>query len=82
MPQEAIAEAGTHHDLEIGPGATAREVRNQLNLGDRYLLSQRGKEPFGEDENIYGVVAEGEKIFASIQLRWVHSFPSCLELMK
>jgi hypothetical protein len=60
-----IAESGAFHDLQIAPGTTTREIRNQLRLGDHYLITKRGAEPFGDDENIYGAVADGEKLFLS-----------------
>lgn len=60
-----VAESGAYHDLQIGPGTTTRDIRTQLNLGEHYLISKRGNEPFGEDENIYGSVADGEKLFLS-----------------
>ena len=60
-----IAESGKYHDLNIGPGTTTRDIRNQLGLSDQYLISRRGAEPFGEDENIYGAVSDGEKLFLS-----------------
>jgi hypothetical protein len=58
-----IAESGAYHDLQIAPGTTPRDIRNQLSIDDHYLISKRGGEPFGDDENIYGSVAEGEKLF-------------------
>jgi hypothetical protein len=60
-----IAESGAYHDLQIAPGTTPREIRAQLGLSDQYLISKRGNEPFGDDESIYGAVADGEKLFLS-----------------
>ena len=60
-----IAESGAYHDLQIAPGTTTRDIRAQLRLGDHYVISKRGAEPFGDDENVYGVVADGEKLFLS-----------------
>lgn len=60
-----IAESGAYHDLQIAPGTTTRDIHNQLGLGDHYLISRRGGEPFGDDENLYGAVGDGEKLFLS-----------------
>jgi len=60
-----IAESGAYHDLQIAPGTTTRDICAQLGLGDHYLISKRGAEPFGDDENIYGAITDGEKLFLS-----------------
>ncbi|MGZ5506541.1 MAG: hypothetical protein ACXWJX_14155 [Limisphaerales bacterium] len=60
-----IAESGAYHDLQIAPGTTARDIRGQLGLSDSYLISKRGGQPFGDDENIYGAIADGEKLLLS-----------------
>lgn len=63
-----IGESGVRHDRQIKPGATPREVLNDLNLDNatEYVLSAaRGQEPFGADENIYPLVQDGAKLYAS-----------------
>jgi hypothetical protein len=60
------AAGGQHTDLAIEPGTTPRDIRRQLNLDDRFILtSGRGAEAFADDENIYPQVPDGAKLYAS-----------------
>jgi hypothetical protein len=60
------AASGQHNDLTIQPGTTVRDIRQQLSLDDRFILTPgRGSEPFGDDENIYPAIQDGAKLYAS-----------------
>jgi len=60
------SESGTMHDLAIMPGTTSRDVLREIGLDDNYVLSSgRGSAPFGPEENIYGSVSNGAKLFAA-----------------
>ena len=59
-----VAESGAFNDLAIQPGTTARDIRRQLGLDDRYVLTRgRGVEPFADEENIYESVPDGAKLY-------------------
>lgn len=60
-----LAGTGQAHDLSIQPGTSARDVLNQLGLQGYVLSKDRGEHPFGESENIYTEVDDGEKLFAA-----------------
>ncbi|MDD5599016.1 MAG: hypothetical protein PHV82_13795 [Victivallaceae bacterium] len=61
-----IAENGEFRDLAIKPGTTAQDVLKSIGLAEGYVLSSgRGREPFGNDEEIYAQVADGSKLFCS-----------------
>jgi hypothetical protein len=69
MKTIAIKVAGSAHeptDVEIAPGTTARDILHQLGLRG-YLLSTGPTSDrfFGEDENVYAVVGDGDKLFAT-----------------
>ena len=52
-------------DVTIQPGTTAHEVLNQLGL-DGYLLSAKGGQTyFGDDENLYPKVLDGDLLYAT-----------------
>ena len=60
-----VAGTGQIRDVEIQPGATARDVLTQLGLPD-YLLSKGPNDPFfAAAESVFDKVNDGEKIFAS-----------------
>ncbi|MCC6678638.1 MAG: hypothetical protein IT436_16005 [Phycisphaerales bacterium] len=61
----AVISGDQIHDVRILPGTTAEDVRRQLSLPAEFLLSRRDGLPFGPTEPIYGVVQDGEKLFAS-----------------
>ena len=69
MKRIAIKVAGSEHpplDVEIDPGTTAIEILTQLNL-QGYLLSTGPNSTnfFGETENVYARVQDGDKLFAT-----------------
>lgn len=53
------------HDLLIRPGTTAGDVVRQLDLPGDYALSKRDGVLFGDNEEVYGQLREGEKLVAS-----------------
>jgi len=56
---------GKWSNVEIAPGATARDVLSQLGLGTDYRLCRwHDTVAFGERENIYTALADGEKVQA------------------
>jgi hypothetical protein len=69
MKTIAIKIAGSEQgpvDVEIGPGTTARDILYQLGLRG-YLLSTGPTSDrfFGDDENVYASVVDGDKLFAT-----------------
>lgn len=68
MKRFAVVVAGSTRgpqDVTIQPGTTAREVLNQLGLNG-YLLSTKGAQTyFGEDENLYPLVVDGDLLYAT-----------------
>lgn len=59
------AETGQVQDLVIQPGTTAGDIRRQLGLSERQVITKaRGQEPFGDDEEIYSV-PQGAKLFVA-----------------
>ncbi|MCC6970876.1 MAG: hypothetical protein IT434_11725 [Phycisphaerales bacterium] len=53
------------HDAVVLPGTTPTDLRRSLGLGDDFLLSKRDGLPFGDAEDVYGLVREGEKVYAT-----------------
>jgi hypothetical protein len=52
-------------DVTIQAGTTAHEVLNQLGL-EGYLLSAKGSNTyFGDDENLYPKVLDGDLLYAT-----------------
>ncbi len=69
MKRIAIKVAGSPRepqDAQIEPGTSAGEILRQLGL-DGYLLSTGPNSDrfFGEDENVYPALVDGDKIFAT-----------------
>lgn len=60
-----VAGTGQHYDLSIEPGTTARDVLSQTNLSGYRLSKDNGQTVFGENENIYPAIENGEKLHAS-----------------
>jgi len=58
------AGTGNHTDLTIEPGTTAKDILNQLNLSGYILSKDSGQHTFGENENVYANVDDGEKLHA------------------
>ena len=68
MKRIAVVNAATNqvHDLTIAAGTTTKDILKQCGFPEDYVLSSgRGQEPYGADENIYAVVADGGKLWAS-----------------
>jgi hypothetical protein len=52
-------------DVTIQPGTTAHDVLNQLGL-EGYLLSAKGGQTyFGDDENLFPQVLDGDLLYAT-----------------
>lgn len=71
MKQIAVKPAGAEGvpiDITIKPGTTAGEILSQLNL-EGYLLSTgpNSTQFFGEDEVVYPLVRDGDKIYATTE---------------
>jgi len=52
-------------DVAIRPGTETREILAQLNLPADFCLSRRDALPFGDTEDVFGIVRTGEKLYAS-----------------
>lgn len=52
-------------DVIVRPGTSTADIRRQLGLPTEFMLSPRQGLPFGEHEDLFGLVREGDKIFAS-----------------
>jgi len=59
-----VSATGAGHDLEIQPGTTAADILRQIGLQE-HQLKKAGENPFGESENVYPRVADGEKLYAN-----------------
>ena len=59
------AATGEHRDLTIEPGTTAGDILKELNLSGYVLSKDSGNHVFGESENVYSEIDDGEKLHAS-----------------
>ena len=59
------AGTGNHNDLTIEAGTTAQDILKQLNLSGYVLSKDSGQYVFGESENVYANVDDGEKLHAA-----------------
>ena len=60
------ASGGPYRDVKIAPGTSARDILREIGFDDRYILTTgRGPEPFGSDENVFPMVQDGTKLYAS-----------------
>ena len=58
-----ISASGRAHDVSIEPGTTPRDVLSELGLGEDYVLSKDGgAHTFGDSENLYPEIVDGEKL--------------------
>lgn len=74
-----MAAAGNSITLAIEPGTTPRDIRKQLNLDEGFILTNgRGAEAFGDDENLYPLVPDGAKLYASTPVEVGSSFSGLL----
>ena len=65
------ATGGQHLDLAIQPGTTMRDIKSQLNLGSDFVLTRgRGSEPIQDDANVYELVPNGAKLYATTDVEW------------
>ncbi len=60
-----VAGSGQHHDLTIEAGTTARDILQQVGLQGYVLSKDAGQHAFGETENVYAAVDDGEKLHAA-----------------
>ena len=69
MKRITIAVAGSTRgpqDVTIQPGTTSRDVLTQLGGLEGYLLSAKGGNSyFGDDENLYPQVLDGDLLYAT-----------------
>ena len=70
MKRIAVVVAGSTRgpqDVTIQPGTTSQEVLSQLGL-EGYLLSTKGGNTyFGDDENLYPKVVDGDLLYATTE---------------
>ncbi len=60
-----VAGTGRHHDLSIEPGTTSRDILAEIGLAGYRLSKDNGQHVFGDNENVYPLVEDGEKIHCS-----------------
>jgi len=56
---------GTIKDIAITPGITAKRVLEEAKLGENYILSRKGGDEFASDADIYNLVSDKEKLYAT-----------------
>ena len=61
----AVVCGNTIHDILVRPGTTSGEIVRQLELPHDFVLSKRDGILFGDHEEVYGGLRDGEKMFAS-----------------
>ncbi len=59
------AGSGNHSDLEIEPATTSSDILNQLNYSGYVLSKDAGNHVFGDNENVYASIEDGEKLHAA-----------------
>lgn len=70
MKRIAVVVAGSTRgpqDVTIQPGTTAHEVLNQLGLEGYLLTTKGGTTYFGDDENLYPKVFDGDLLYATTE---------------
>lgn len=60
-----VAGSGQIKDIAITPGVTIKRVLEEAGLGDSYVLSRKGGDAFAPDADIYNLVSDKEKIYAT-----------------
>lgn len=60
-----IAGSGTIKDIAITPGVTVKSVLEEAGLQDGYVLSRKGGDALANDADIYNLVSDKEKLYAS-----------------
>lgn len=61
----AVVTGDVIHDILVRPGTTTRDIVKQLELPSDFALSKRDGVFFGDNEDVYGSLRDGEKVFAS-----------------
>ena len=61
----AIVTGDDVKDVVISPGTETREILRQLDLPEDYWLTTRDQVKFQPSEIVYGMVDDGDKLFAS-----------------
>ena len=51
-------------DISVRPGTTSHDILSGLGLKGHWLSSSDSLQ-FGDNENVYGLVQDGQKLFAS-----------------
>ncbi len=59
------AEGTEIKDVQVMPGATARDVLSRIGLDGGQLSSGGNSAPFASGDNVYEKVQDGAKLFAS-----------------
>jgi len=70
MKRLAVVVAGSTRgpqDVTIQPGTTAHEVLSQLGLEGYLLTTKGGNTYFGDDENLYPKVVDGDLLYATTE---------------
>lgn len=68
MKRATVFVAGTNRgpqDVVIQPGTTAHDVLTQLGLEGYMLSAKSGQTYFGDDENLYPKVLDGDLLYAT-----------------
>ncbi len=61
----AVIAGDAIHDIIVYPGTTPNDIRNDLSLPQSYWVSTRDGQPFGDNESVFALVKDGDKIYAS-----------------
>ena len=61
----AVVAGDRIHDIIVRPGTTSHDIIRQLEIPSDFSLSKRDGVFFGDSEDVYGQLREGEKVFAS-----------------
>jgi hypothetical protein len=64
----AVVVAGSNqiHDLQIQPATTAGDVLEHVGMAGGMLTLGGNSNPIDSNENVYGMVQNGQKLFASV----------------
>jgi hypothetical protein len=60
-----VAGSGQIKDIAITPGVTVKRVLEEAGLQDNYILSRKGSDAMANDADIYNLVSDKEKLYAT-----------------
>jgi len=60
-----VAGTGQHHDLSIEVGTSTDDILKQIGLQGYVLSKDSGQHTFGQYENVYAAIDDGEKLYAA-----------------